>query len=79
MQAPISRVDREAIRLRFFREYRGDGGCTSAAVRKDKTSGEMWLSVGVSGDGRLPAEYEGLPVRTYEAAPAFHAVQYRNA
>lgn len=76
--APLPRADREAIRVQFFREYRGDDGCTSVAVRTNKAKGETYLSVGVSGDGaRLPAEYDGLPVYTYKAAPAVHAVQYR--
>lgn len=77
---PLSRADRDAVRLRFFREFRGEHGCASATVRRDKASGEMYLSVGVSDDGvRVPAEYEGLRVRTYRAHTAVHAVQYRAA
>lgn len=74
----LSRADREAIRLRFFREFRGDEGCSSAAVRRDKTTGETYLSVGVVGTGaRVPAEYEGLSVRAYGTEQAVHAVKYR--
>jgi hypothetical protein len=76
----LSRASREAVRLRFFREYRGDSGCTSVAVRNDKHTGEPFLSVGVSGDSsRLPSQFEGLPVVVYDAAPAVHAVQYTAA
>jgi hypothetical protein len=74
--SPLSRADREALRLQFFREYRGDGGCSSVSVRREKT-GETYLSVGVNGSGaRIPSEYEGLRVAQYKAGVAVHAVQY---
>jgi hypothetical protein len=73
----LSRADRESIRLRFFREFRGRGGCASVGVRTDRATGAEYLSVGVSAEGRgLPEEYEGLRVRTHQVAPAMHAVQY---
>jgi hypothetical protein len=73
----VSTSDREAIRLRFFRAYRGDGGCTSVGVKRDRERDGWYLSVGVSGNARrLPREFEGLPVRTYTTPAAVHAVDY---
>jgi hypothetical protein len=77
MQTIPTRAQRDAVRIQFFREFRGVGGCASVAVRTDRVTGDLFLSVGVSGDGSgLPAEYAGMPVRTYAAGPAVHAVQY---
>ncbi len=77
--SPLSRADSEALRLRFFREYRGEDGCSSVSVRCDET-GETYLSVGVTGTGgRIPTEYEGLHVAQYKAGVAVHAVQYNAA
>jgi len=75
----LSRAEREEVRLRFFREFRGVDGCSSVSVRKDKESGALYLSVGVSGNGsRLPDRpYAGLEIRRYSAPSAVHAVQYR--
>jgi hypothetical protein len=73
----LSHAERDDIRLRFYREYRGERGCSSVGVRKDKQDGRLYLSVGVAGKGeRIPAEYSGLQVRTYDAGPAVHAVHH---
>ena len=74
----LNRSEREAVRMQFFREHRGVGGCASVAVRTDATTGEPYLSVGVLGQAtRVPGAYEGLTVRTYETKPASYAVQYQ--
>lgn len=75
----LDRAQRDGVRLRFFREYRGAGGCASVSVRTDKQQGVQYLSVGVAAEAHLPSSYDGLEVRTYEAPAAMHAVQYRNA
>ena len=76
----LSVAERDAIRLRFYREYRGDRGCSSVGVRKDKRDGGLYLSVGIAGQGkRIPSEYAGLQVRTYDAGPAVHAVYTASA
>jgi len=75
-----SREQRQAIRLGFFREFRGEDGCTSVSIRKDRETREWYLWVGYTGSGaRIDADsYGGLEVRKYAAARAVHAVQYRN-
>jgi hypothetical protein len=77
MKPQLDRSERETIRLEFFRQFRGAGGCSSVAVRRDKMTGAQYFSVGVVGDAsRVPPEYGGLRVQTYAAAPATYAVQY---
>ncbi len=73
----LSRAGREALRLQFFRAFRGRG-CVSASVRRDQQSGRLFLSVGVTpgADGRIPTVYGGLPVRRYPAPVAAHALRY---
>lgn len=73
-------AERDAIRLRFYREYRGEGGCSSAGIHEDPKGGGLYLSVGTIGQGeRLPTEYAGLPVGAYEAGRAVHAIYTASA
>lgn len=76
---PLTRAEQDAIRLEFYRTYRGDHGCSSVGVAKDSDDGNLYLNVGIVDDGqRIPREYQGLSVRTYPASRATHAV-YRAA
>jgi hypothetical protein len=71
---PLTRAEQDAIRLEFYRAYRGDHGCSSVGVAKDNDDG-LYLSVGLVDDGhRIPREYQGLSVRTYLVTRATHAV-----
>ena len=71
----LSSSQQDAIRLEFFRAYRGEHGCASVGVVKDGRDGSVYLNVGIVDDGdRLPSEYQGLSVRTYSATRAMHAV-----
>jgi hypothetical protein len=75
----LTKPQREAIRLAFFREHRALPGFSSVAVRRDKVTGRHYLDVGVTRDVALPARYEGLEVQVAQTASAVHAVAYHSA
>jgi hypothetical protein len=72
----LTKPQREALRLAFFREHRTLHGFASVAVRRDKVTNRHYLDVGITSDVALPAQYEGLEVRTVRTASAVHAVAY---
>jgi hypothetical protein len=76
---PLTKAQREVIRLAFFREHRALHGFSSVAVRRDKVTNRYYLDVGVTSDVALPARYEGLEVRAARTASAVHAVAYSSA
>jgi hypothetical protein len=67
--------DREAIRLRFLEDHGDASWLSSVSVRRG-AAGELFLSVGVTGEANLGEAYADLPVRTYRAPSAVHAVAY---
>jgi hypothetical protein len=73
----LSPSRKDEIRIQFYREFRGAHGCSSVGIAADDKDGAIYLNVGLVDDGaRIPAEYEGLPVRTYPTGRALHAVHH---
>jgi hypothetical protein len=66
----------DEIRIQFYREFRGEHGCSSVGIVAEN-DGSVYLNVGLVDDGaRIPADYQGIPVRTYTTGRALHAVHH---
>jgi hypothetical protein len=73
----LSPARKDEIRIQFYREFRGEHGCSSVGIAADNRDGTIYLNVGLADDGaRIPPDYEGLPVRTYMTGRALHAVHH---
>jgi hypothetical protein len=75
----LTKQQREAIRLAFFREHRAMHGFSSVAVRRDRDTGRFYLDVGVTRAIALPERFDGVEVRMTRTASAVHAVAYQPA